>query len=238
MVEGWLEHFRGCFEDRISFVRQTCLIGEKPRPEGLLLLTGLLDALAGYRYYEVAGNYTRFRALLLEHSGERDFWSKVSVYRLYEELRQSNDEGLREIAEGVFEKYVLLNFLADPVRYNPDGPIADVVSDFEEVRRFAEKCEYTAILWSYRNYAMHEGTALNVPPPCPFGSDYEPIQPYYSVSSLSSENRMVRFMIPTQYVLKTLETCVESFMMDCKQDRFDFDKMMEFKINQRPFTSV
>jgi hypothetical protein len=236
MAETWLEHFRECFEDRIDFVRATCLDRERPRPEGLLLLTGLLDALAGYRYYQMAGNYARFRFLLRDHSGERDFWSTVSVYRLYEELLYCDNKERRSFAQELYQRYNLSNFLADPVEFNPDLAIDQVCNGLDEVRKFAEGCEYSAILWSYRNYAVHEGTNLNVPPPCPFGSEVEPVLPYYSVVPLLSERRMVKLIIPTQYVLKTLEACLESFVKDCEQGQFDFEKMRELKNSQRPYT--
>ncbi len=209
------DFFFGYFEKRIRYVRENCL----DQIEGTILLCCYLDSLSGYCYGGHTGK-ARLERFLLEHTGQRDIWKKVSLVLLRQHLESKKlpfYSDMISFLNGLGVRMINFNNLG----FNPDVDFETLVNKAErilpagylgkldgDIREF----EYSAILWrDYRNMAVHEtalpeGRAENLA-----GKK----EPFYSNMNAIAGREVVPiktcFDIPPEFLLFTIESGLDSF---------------------------
>jgi len=221
-----INHFFEFLNARIKFVREDCL----GTIEGMILLTCYLDALAGYRYGR-NDRGKKFGKFLIHYSGAKDTWTKISLVNLYDRLFKDQDAECKQLAESVFSKHRLGNFINFDGTFNPDCDRATLMEGLSlqlskntltRLEKVVSRFEYSSILWHYyRGDSVHE-TLL----PGPFPTDNGPFDaPHYSTEGVMRDDNWVtavKFHLPFEYILETVEVCLRQFKRECESGEFDF----------------
>ncbi len=207
------EYFFNCFEERLKFIKTHCL----DRIEGLILICCCLDALGGYCYRK-RSNFKLFREFIIEYSGRKEIWTKISLPLLKEYFEHNNQprnvEFMRKL--GVNEKSYLMK------DYNTDINIDEIESKAtkhiitpfsDDFKREILDFEYVRILWlKYRNPAIHEMKSN----PDGAANIFEQSESVYYNHQTISENykpigEKINIDIPQPFLFKTLTQCLRNF---------------------------
>lgn len=226
-----IEHFFKFFEERVRFVAESCL----ERIEGTILMCSYLDSLAKYRY---GGESTgkRFRAFILEFGNSSGSWQKISLWQLQRDI----ESGKVQFPDSVTFSSLLnrkcgsySNF--HQLGFNPDMEVSALEKESaeympvpwdEKLKERVARYEYVAILWQYRNLAVHETVFHHEAVLQGMGDE---TIPYYRTISLSpkepggSRTREVWFRIPPYFVLKTLRESIEKFKTYAEMNGIDLE---------------
>lgn len=221
-VREEINHFFDFFVDRVQFIKQHCLNNIKGRIEGILLCCCCIDALAVYRYGR-GSNSDKFAQFMRTYSGLEESYEKISLPLLKESLESETKENPRneEFAEflkkdlGVnIRKYHFTD-------YNVDIPYQELEKKtrvkfgneyFTQIKDEIMRFRYSRVLWEYYRCASvhelrHKGEPFNLA---------KKEEPYYFVcSDLSTSKDEIQFGIPVQFMLRTLEKCIERWKEEC-----------------------
>lgn len=200
------------FDARVRFIKDYCL----EKIEGLILICCCIDALSGYRHNQKS-SFGLFKKFILEHSGEKDIWTKISLPLLKENFKH---EGMTKYSDlmikfGVNEiSYLMKGYNTDVSLEELEKRAANynlVITPFsDEMKIKILKFEYVKILWDkYRNYAIHE---LRTNPDEPANIFNQTDSVFYNhcnyFDSSGTRREKVRISFPRSFLLRTLEQCL------------------------------
>jgi hypothetical protein len=214
-LEWKIEHFFNAFCKWHDFVTNEC----NDRIEGLILSCVFLDSLAGYKFGP--GNVNqRFINFMLDYSGQRMFYEKVSLPKLrYELIKRFGPKDIKT-------KVLNDNFQLDEWFFTTRGYCVDV-NELELRQKLSSQLQqaevnivikldsdfhYVQILYDdYRCKLVHEARipiTMNL---------WESDEPYY-VNILKNGgvgNQRTYFRIPPIFIIRTFKNCIDNFRQEC-----------------------
>jgi hypothetical protein len=220
-IKWKIEHFFSAFNKWHEFVINEC----NDRIEGLILSCVFLDSLAGYKLGP--GNVNnRFVNFILDYSGQRKLYEKVSLPKLRYDLikRYGPNDSKTKALES--------NFQLDEFYFTTQGHCVDVnwtelketlssqlgQVEVDTLQKLANNFTYVQILYDdYRCKLVHEARVpltMNI-------SESE--EPYY-INILMSEDikdQRTLFRIPPTFIIGTLRNCIDNFREECTNDGID-----------------
>lgn len=220
-----INHFFNFFNDRVQFIKQHCLDKIDGRIEGILLCCCCIDALGVYKYGGWS-NRKKFAKFIREYSGLEQTYDRISLPLLKESLQsETNEDSKNEELVEFLEKDLGVNIREYcNTSYNVDIPHQELEKKirtkfgneyFTEIKDEIIKFQYSNIFWErYRCSSVHRLEHKGEPSNLAKKED-----PYYFVCmNLSTSKNEIQFGIPTVFMLRTLENCIENWKKECIED--------------------
>ncbi len=192
------------------------------------LLLILLDTLAKCVYPNTA-NAARFKALIDNYSGW-EFKNRISLLFLANNLKQNNASGCDELENFVIERMkqwppLGVGRILFPQDVDPES--SDLVHFMGgNCGQMLEKSRYPSVLWSLRNFAVHESMTKHTGPvmdernPSPF---------YWGLLNIETGKRAWEFVIPSEVISNLVADCSDTMLRSFRErginpyDRFDWE---------------
>jgi hypothetical protein len=215
-----INHFFKAYYDWHSFITSQC----KERIEGLILACTYLDSLAGYKY----GKHNikkRFANFVLNYSGQRHIYEKVSLPKLRYKLKMGEKTIHLKLLSIVEANFKLNEYYFTTRGHCVDLSVEDlrnclsgktITSEFEELIKIAGEFKYIDVLYEdYRCKLIHESRKpmdMNL---------WDSTEPYYINIFKGDDLEHTCFRIPSQFICGTLKSCIDNFKAECLRDGFD-----------------
>jgi len=165
----------------------------------------------------------------------------MSIRKAYDHLQALGEAGLADV---IRKAYTVDDFAFTNLNHNPDVECQNFLEEvepsctarqLETLNKLVSRFRYSFILWlDYRNRAIHE---TNRPDPTLNFSGKK--VPCYTTGTIpygngSKRKRIVSFTIPPEYVLTTLKNCLTHFRKEWESGAFDYEAMVEEKLDMEP----
>ncbi|OGC88966.1 MAG: hypothetical protein A2142_04185 [candidate division Zixibacteria bacterium RBG_16_48_11] len=244
--ENKRKFFFDYFRQRLAFVKEHCT---KHNLEAVILSCCALDGLSAYRYGGKS-NLKRFLQFVLEYSGLKEDYLKVSLPLLKQDAEKllGSEANIPNDKKARIERFI--EFLENQLgvkdeeytrlSYDVDMPIESLKNKLWSRQRNGEYDQtlllikdilkkelldytYIAILWrEYRCLAVHESALKRDKAGINLGKK---IVPYYVNENIIKSDRIFRsiprFDIPPQFIISTLENCINNLEKEWEQNNVD-----------------
>jgi|WetSurMetagenome_2_1015567.scaffolds.fasta_scaffold74695_2 hypothetical protein len=216
LIEKHIKHYFDSFLYLYNYIIENC----SDRIEGAILATTYLDSLAKSRY---GGNSKseRFNNFILNYSGQRDVYEKISIPLLKYGLQKQSGK-CDTIINLLEREFSIGEFEFIKVGYDVDVNIVGLEQrtmkylDEPQLRlliKTADRYKYSMILWyDYRCNLVHE-TRFPKNMARTFQNHSEPF--YSSLLNMSTKMPQTTFCIPPVFIFRTLQNCINNYKNEC-----------------------